>query len=246
MYCLKYINLIYPRLLIALLAASMLLVSGCTSLTGPEPGEPEYRSVAPPPAPSAASRNGAIYQAGHELVLFEDVKARRVGDMLTVLLRERTDAEKSANTEISKESNNGVELQSSGLSDGSGISNLLNIGGIFDQDRSFSLGHSSEFEGEGDSDQSNRLEGQITVTVSNVLPNGNLEIQGEKWILINQGKEYIRLRGIVRPEDIGPDNTVLSNRIANAHIGYSGKGTIQDSNIPGWLAKFFMSAIFLL
>lgn len=234
------------RLLAVLFGINSFILAGCTSLTGPEPGEPEYRSVAPLSAPPPATRNGAIYQAGHELVLFEDVKARRVGDMLTVLLRERTDAEKSANTEISKESDHGVELQSSGLSDGSAISNLLNIGGIFDQDRNLSLGHSSEFEGEGDSDQSNRLEGEITVTVSNVLPNGNLEIQGEKWILINQGKEYIRLRGIVRPEDIGHNNTVLSNRIANARIGYSGKGAVQESNIPGWLAKFFMSAIFLL
>ena len=228
------------------LAIAILLLSGCTSLTGPEPGAPEYRSVAPPSAPPPQARKGAIYQAGHELVLFEDVRARRVGDMLTVLLREQTDAEKSASTDINKESSNGVELQSSGLNDGTGISNLLNIGGIFDQDRSVSMDQSSEFEGEGDSDQSNRLEGQITVTVSNVLPNGNLEIQGEKWILINQGEEYIRLRGIVRPEDIGPNNTVLSNRIANARIGYSGKGTVQDSNIPGWLTKFFMSAVFLL
>lgn len=225
---------------------SSLLLAGCTTVSGPDPGEPEYQSTPPTTQVPPESRNGAIYQAGHGLILFEDVRARRVGDMLTVLLREQTDAEKAASTDIEKDSNHGVGLQSSGLSGDSDVANLVNIGGVFDQDRELSLEQSSEFEGESESDQSNRLEGEITVTVAEVLPNGNLVIQGEKWITINQGEEYIRIRGIVRPADIGPNNSVLSTRIADARIAYSGKGAQQDSNIPGWLAKFFMSGLFLL
>jgi len=79
------------------------------------------------------------------------------------------------------------------------------------------------------------------VTVVEVLANGNLVVQGEKWININQGEEYIRLRGIVRPSDISPDNTIASVRVANAQIQYSGDGSLADANEQGWLAKFFNS-----
>ena len=74
-----------------------------------------------------------------------------------------------------------------------------------------------------------------------MLPNGNLRIQGEKWIAINQGDEYVRLRGIVRPVDIGPSNTVLSTQVADAQISYRGKGAPADSNAMGWLARFFIT-----
>ncbi|HKK03898.1 MAG TPA: flagellar basal body L-ring protein FlgH, partial [Gammaproteobacteria bacterium] len=99
------------------------------------------------------------------------------------------------------------------------------------------------FDGEGDAAQSNQLEGSITVTVSEVLPNGNLVIQGEKWVKINQGQEYIRLRGIVRPVDIGPDNTVLSTQVADAQLAYGGTGVVAQSNSPGWLTRFFNSPL---
>ncbi len=98
-----------------------------------------------------------------------------------------------------------------------------------------------DFKGEADSQQSNSLTGSVTVTVVEVQANGNLVVQGEKWVTINQGDEYIRLRGIVRPSDINPDNTISSKRVANAQIQYSGEGTIANANEQGWLAKFFNS-----
>ena len=98
-----------------------------------------------------------------------------------------------------------------------------------------------DFEGQAEADQSNSLAGSITVTVTEVLPNGVLHIRGEKWLSLTNGDEYIRLTGLVRPEDIAPDNTVASNRIANARFAYGGTGDFDQANQMGWLARFFNS-----
>ena len=98
---------------------------------------------------------------------------------------------------------------------------------------------SRAFEGEADSSQSNSLSGAITVTISDVLPNGNLVVRGEKWLTLNQGEEYIQISGIVRPQDVGTNNTILSTQIGDARITYSGEGVLAESNKMGWLARFF-------
>ena len=97
------------------------------------------------------------------------------------------------------------------------------------------------FDGAGSSSQSNQLTGQITVTVAQRLPNGNLIVRGEKWLTINQGQELVRIAGIVRPQDIGQDNVVPSTRVADARISYTGRGTLADANTRGWLSRFFNS-----
>ncbi|WP_197472748.1 flagellar basal body L-ring protein FlgH, partial [Oleiphilus sp. HI0123] len=97
------------------------------------------------------------------------------------------------------------------------------------------------FDGKASSDQSNSLSGSISVTVSEVLPNGILRIQGEKWLRLNQGDEYIRLTGLVRPQDIGTDNTIPSSKVADARIAYGGTGDFDDVNRQGWLSRFFNS-----
>ena len=97
------------------------------------------------------------------------------------------------------------------------------------------------FDGSASSDQSNSLTGSISVTVSEVLPNGILRIQGEKWLKLNQGDEYIRLTGLVRPQDIGTDNTVPSSKVADARIAYGGTGEFDQVNRQGWLSRFFNS-----
>jgi flagellar L-ring protein precursor FlgH len=102
----------------------------------------------------------------------------------------------------------------------------------------------NSFDGQADSSQSNRLDGSITVTVAERLPNGNLLVRGEKLITINQGEEFIRLQGIIRPVDIGPENTVASTKVADAMITYSGRGALADANRPGWLGRFFNSPWF--
>ena len=97
----------------------------------------------------------------------------------------------------------------------------------------------NDFSGDGASSLSNSLSGSITVFVAEVMPNGNLVIRGEKKLTLNQGDEYIRVTGIVRPMDVTPDNTIASTKVANAEIFYSGDGSINDANRMGWLARFF-------
>ena len=106
------------------------------------------------------------------------------------------------------------------------------------------LGSGSTFAGESESTQSNSLSGSITVSVVDVLPNGYLKIRGEKRVRLNQGNEYVRLAGIIRPSDISPDNSVESTKIADATIMYTGEGALADANKIGWLARFFISAVF--
>ena len=105
------------------------------------------------------------------------------------------------------------------------------------------LESTSSFGGEASSSQNNSLLGSIAVQVSQVLPNGNLMIQGEKWIQINQGDEYIKLRGIIRPEDLSATNSIPSTLVADARISYGGTGPLEESNSPGWLTRFFMTPL---
>jgi flagellar L-ring protein precursor FlgH len=218
------------RLIIVL---GLLLLSGCMS--APKRGEPAYAAVLPsaPPPQVQTQETGAIYQAGYEMTLYEDIKARRVGDILTVVLVEKTDAAKKAGTATVKDTN--VDIANPTL-----MGRAVTAGGM--PLLRNSLSSTQDFQGEGDSSQSNKLEGSITVSVAQVLPGGNLIVQGEKWIKINQGDEYVRLRGIVRQADIRPDNTVLSTQIGNAEISYGGTGQVASANTMGWLARFFLSA----
>jgi flagellar L-ring protein precursor FlgH len=101
--------------------------------------------------------------------------------------------------------------------------------------------NSREFDGSGDSQLSNKLQGNITVTVAKRLANGNLLIRGQKWIGINQGREFIRIQGVIRPVDILPDNSVPSYKVADASISYGGQGALADANRPGLLSRFFNS-----
>ncbi|MDE0856650.1 MAG: flagellar basal body L-ring protein FlgH, partial [Nevskia sp.] len=107
-----------------------------------------------------------------------------------------------------------------------------------------SVSASRAFKGAGDSAQSNSLQGSITVQVAQRLPNGNLLVRGEKQIQINQGYEYVKLEGVIRPADIGTDNSVTSDRVANARISYTGKGQVADANAQGWISRFFNSPWF--
>jgi flagellar L-ring protein precursor FlgH len=212
----------------------MLWLAGCTTgsvLT--RPGEPEFAAAQPVMPQPAMQHNGSIYMSSVPRPLFEDIKARQVGDLLTVILDEKTDASKSASTGITKDNSTDIGAPTILGQDPTLGGNPLTTG----------LQSSSDFQGEADSSQSNKLQGSITVTVAEVLPNGNLRIQGEKWIAINQGDEYVRLRGIVRPVDIAPSNTVFSTQVADAQITYRGKGAPADSNAIGWLARFFISPI---
>jgi len=168
-----------------------------------------------------------------------------VGDLLTVTLDERTDAEKTAETETTKETSariaNPTLLGSPVEFDTPGI---LPLASRRDNSLETSVSAEHEFEGETESTQSNRLRGSIAVTVAEVLPNGDLVVQGEKLITLTDGHEHVRLSGIVRQADIAPDNTVSSTKVGNARIEYAGQGAGADANVMGWLARFFVSAFF--
>ena len=105
------------------------------------------------------------------------------------------------------------------------------------------IGSEQGFDGKGDSQQSNRLDGSITVTVVSRLPNGNLLVRGQKWMKLNQGKEFVRIEGVIRPIDLDRDNSIPSWKVADAKIAYGGSGVLNDANSMGWLARFFNSPV---
>lgn len=206
-------------------------LGGCSALPQKKPPkEDDQLSWALQPEPPAS--NGAIYQVGRDVALFENPVARHIGDTVTIVLSESTAAKKSATTNTAKSTNQtlpGVSV----------LGKTISIKG--NSVLSANMNDASKFAGEGDSAQSNSLTGYITCTVTRVLPNGNLYIRGEKWIGINQGSEYVRLAGVVRPIDIAPDNSVPSLKVGAANISYGGKGALADANNQGWLSRFFNS-----
>ncbi|HKR36144.1 MAG TPA: flagellar basal body L-ring protein FlgH [Steroidobacteraceae bacterium] len=206
--------------------SALAALAGCVS----KPREPDYSATWPEPPPTAAQANGAIYQEGHDVALFENSVARRVGDTLTIRLNERTNASKSSTTSTSKATN--IDMPGPIIAGRPVTVNGTEI-------LSASVDNKSQFDGEGASTQSNRLEGDLSVTVAQRLPNGNLLVRGQKWISINQGQEYVRIQGIVRPIDIDPDNSISSLKVADAMIAYGGKGALANANSPGLLARFF-------
>ncbi len=205
-------------------------VVGCGLLPERKPKpDPVVARVLPPPTPRT---EGAIYQAGQQIELFADLKARRVGDVLTIKLTESTAASKSAVTKTTKTTgvnNTGVTL----------FGRSPTVGGV--GIGTSTLNGADTFDGEGSATQGNTFTGSLTVTVMDVQPNGNLVVQGDKTLKLNQGDEFVHVSGVVRRADIATDNTVTSDRVADAHISYSGKGVIASSNKMGWLARFFNS-----
>ena len=210
-------------------AATLSALAACAH----EPESLEAFTPAMPVLPVAAPpTDGSIYQSGTDIRLFEDLKAARLGDILTVRLVEQTAASTTSNTSTSRST-------SASITNPTILGRQPTWDGIplFDG----SLGGESDFEGSGASSQSNSLLGDIAVTVVDVLPNGNLLIRGEKWVNLNQGREFIQLSGIIRPYDIGPDNSVVSTRVADAQIRYSGKGVLAQANRKGFFGRFFDS-----
>jgi flagellar L-ring protein precursor FlgH len=206
-------------------------LAACGSLSGKEhKPEPVVARALPPPVPRT---DGAIYQAGQQMELFADLKARRVGDVLTILLNESTNASKNAITKTAKTTsvaNTGPTIFGKTITT-KGVP-ILNT----------TMNGADSFDGEGSSTQSNSLAGSLTVTVIDVQANGNLVVQGDKTLKLNQGEEFVRVAGVIRPADIATNNTVTSDKLADARISYSGKGVVDSSNRMGWLARFFNSA----
>lgn len=201
------------------------IVTGCNSTMMEEQNSLEYRPILPlvEPAVNTGFATGAIYNSAQSGLFATDRRASRVGDILTVSFAERFQATKSQNASSGKTTNFDVNLP------GAFGANLL--------EGALSNGTNQAFSGTGAAAQSNSLTGQMSVTVARVHDGGNLEILGQKKLTLNNGDEYIRVRGIVRPEDISSNNVVLSDRIANAEIKYIGAGDVADTSKVGWLQR---------
>ncbi len=225
------------KLLVSAMAVlGLTTLSGCISID--QKGHPAYAPMEPIVynQPTTGVSPASLYSEQRGLSLFADTRAREVGDIISVVLVEATSAAKSADTAVSRGTEVGVEAPTL-------FGQPFNFGADKRYDLSQSIGASSTFSGDGASNQSNRLTGTIAVQVARVLPNGNLMVQGEKWIALNQGDEFIQLRGIVRPEDISPTNTIASTQVADARISYGGTGILDEANKPGWLNLFFNSPL---
>ncbi len=233
------------RLIIVFSLLSSVILGGCVA-PAPKPDDPYYSPVLPRTPLPTAQNNGTIYQAGFENSLYDDRKAYRVGDIITITLSEKTQASKKADSSLSKNSDASLGL-SSLFGGGVSLNNPNSSRNpLRTDDLSLDVGYSGARSSDGSSDasQSNSLTGSITVTVAEVLPNGILAVRGEKWMTLNTGNELVRIAGLVRADDIATDNTVASTRIANARITYSGTGAFADTSQPGWFNRFFMSPLF--
>lgn len=208
-----------------------LFISGCAShQQKPIPDDPFYAPVYPDSPATRIAPTGSIYLDSQATSLYTDLRAHKVGDIISVLLTESTKAKKSAGNQIKKSTDVNIKPVYLGGND------LMINGNPLDARYQDSLDTNRG----SDADQSNSLSGSISANVMQVLANGNLVIRGEKWITINNGDEFIRVTGIVRPQDITPENTVESPRLANARIQYSGTGAFADAQKVGWLSQFFL------
>ena len=208
-------------------AIALLGLAGCASTPNPADAVPPVPQLTP-----AQPTAGAIFAPGQGLALFTDRRATQVCDVITVILSEQTNAQKQATASTGK--NSSIAIGAPSLFGGAVTANGLEfLAAEVDADRSFA--------GSGNASQSNSLTGSLSVVVTEALPNGLLVIMGEKRVRLNQGDEILKISGLVRPEDIQPDNTIASTRVANAAISYSGKGALADANAKGWLARFFDS-----
>ena len=188
--------------------------------------------------------DGSIYDEKSSGFFASDRRAKSIGDILTVTLNESLSASKSTTNTTSKTDTFGVTLPplvfdqnpvvnagTSLLGGGKGTDSLTAA--------DVAAGANQSFSGAGTAAQTNTLTGSMTVTIIKVFPNGNLEIKGQKKLVLNDGSEYLRISGIIRPEDISASNTIASSNIADARITYTNAGVYADSTQPGWLSKIF-------
>ena len=224
------------KIQISIVMLLSVIISACSTMGSLD--DPEYDPTIPEMPEAKAQPDGSLFYASTNLYIFEDIKATRIGDLLTVVLTEETNASKDYSLEAEKETtidfpnptifgNDDITAQGKQILNSSATANR-------------------EIEGEGELTQNNSIDGNITVTVTQELPNGYLVIKGEKLLTLNEGSEVVRISGIVRPTDIDSNNMIESTKIANAHITYKGNGVVSNSSKAGWLARFFTSVLWPL
>ena len=212
---------------VATASALVLALGGCAQI--PKKPIVQQPMTAVPPVPPHAQTPGSIYNPGYAgRPLFEDQRPRNIGDILTIVIQENINATKSSGANTNRSSATSFSTTSAGF-----------LSGLFGKANLNSQG-ANTFQGTGGANASNTFNGVITVTVTNVLPNGNLVVSGEKQMLINQGNEFVRFSGVVNPNTISGLNAVYSP-VADAKIEYSAKGYIDEAETMGWLQRFFLN-----
>jgi flagellar L-ring protein precursor FlgH len=211
------------------LAMIALLVSaGCASVPPTNVHQP--MTARPAPRMEVAGVNGSIFQANASRPLFEDRRARYVGDTITITIAENTTASKKSNNKLDRSSSNTASISAMTGLPGNRLDNI-----------NLKTSTANAFEGKGDAANNNVFSGSITVTVIDVLPNGNLLVSGEKQLAISDEQEYVRLSGIVNPSFVDASNTISSLKVADARIEYKSSGQLSDGMIMGWLGRAFLS-----
>ena len=192
------------------------------------------------PEPAVRSE-GSLFSESARMDLFSDMKARRVGDIITINIVENSRASKNATTSTGR--SNSVTAATRALVGYENPANIPAVGSVFD-----SIGfnnaigidgsYNSSFSGSGATARTESMTARMSARVIQVLPDGNLVIRGSQEILVNNEKQYITVQGVVRPADIGADNTVLSTYMADSRIDYSGQGDLSRKQREGWLSRF--------
>lgn len=213
----------------------IMLLVGCSQL--PKKALVEGQTSIVPQMPEIVNSSGSIYQASQPSSfgyqpMFEDRRPRNIGDVLTIVLQENVSASKSSSINAGR--NGGVNL---GVKTVPHFLDGLVGRGKVDTD----ISGSNDFKGSGGANAKNTFSGTITVTVQDVMINGNLKVIGEKQIAINQGTEFIRFSGVVNPRTISGNNTVISTQVADARIEYVGNGYIDEAQTMGWLQRLFFN-----
>ena len=207
-----------------------LLLAACTTVPPTNVHQP--MTVRPEYRPENAVPNGSIYQAGNSRTLFEDRRARYVGDIMTVQISEKTSAATDSKLNVARDGSIKVDTPKIQGLPGKSLTGM-----------GLEASSNTSLDSKGNTAANNNFTGTITVTVIEVLSNGNLLVSGEKQVSIGQGTEYIRLSGIVNPYFIGKDNAIRSDKVADARIEYKESGVISEAQVMGWLTRFFMSVL---
>lgn len=219
----------YRGLRLPLLSLAVALFAGCAWNTPPTTVQ-QPMTARPAPRSDQVVNSGAIFQPDTaRLALFEDRRARLVGDTVTIVLEERTTASKRSSASATRDSALDIGVPE------------INGPGAQLQGWTVKAKTGNEFTGKGDAANNNLFTGNVTVTVIELFENGNMLVSGEKQVTINSGTEFIRFSGVVNPLFIGPNNSVSSTRVADARIEYRGTGYVSESQTMGWLSRFFMS-----
>ena len=210
-----------------IIIASIFFINGCSTYVE-EVNNKQFKPLTPSFEEFSRDEpsNGAIFSTSSTGLFSSDRRAKKVGDILSVTLSETFSSSKGATNSSAKADTIGAEVGPTGI-----MRNFAGLGGSASKTNSFS--------GSMATSQSNSLSGTISATVVRVFPNGNLEIKGQKKLRITEGTEYIRLSGIIRPQDISTSNTVSSTKIAEAQIEYVGAGILDSASKPGWGSALF-------